>query len=231
MPDRLDISWSRPSLDAATQRFQTNDGGKIDYIEMRVSGENIVALALASNELTRESFSAGVRYIVGGKKAWRARVSLDHACPFPSSPPTSRINHHALSCGMEYTRGLRIQRKPDKYDNWGLFRHPRHQKQRLPPSMSGQPEPEIDLTHEYSQSFPFLLLLKPMWKYFGRTTMCGLAEEDRYQERDVVIFVFGVWSNFKISSATVGHKCATPCISCNFREPRAVNTNFSVAVK
>lgn len=30
VPDRLDISWSRPSLDAATHRFETSDGGNIN---------------------------------------------------------------------------------------------------------------------------------------------------------------------------------------------------------
>lgn len=29
VPDRLDVSWSRPSLDATTQLFETSDGGKI----------------------------------------------------------------------------------------------------------------------------------------------------------------------------------------------------------
>lgn len=29
VPDRLDVSWKSPSLDAATQLFATTDGGEI----------------------------------------------------------------------------------------------------------------------------------------------------------------------------------------------------------
>lgn len=31
VPDRLDVSFGQPSLDAATQMFETSDGGKGGY--------------------------------------------------------------------------------------------------------------------------------------------------------------------------------------------------------